>query len=424
MTDTVLDLADRVWKGEVDIGDVHPVTAMQGGLVEVAPGVAFIPTFGNVSASSTVAGLVLFDCGHSLVAAQAREQLRGWSQARVDTIVFTHGHADHVLGVSEYEREAEASGRQPPRVVAHEAVIRRFDRYRATAGYNTVINARQFQAPGISWPGDYRYPDVTYGRELRLDIGGEVFELHHAMGETDDHTWTWMPSRRVLFSGDLVIWASPNAGNPQKVQRYPAEWARALREMAELDAEVLLPGHGFPVMGRDRVAQILRDTAALLESLVDQTLALMNTGATLDEVVAAVRAPEQLIQRPYLRPVYDEPEYVVRNLWRLYGGWFDGHPAHLKPASEADLAAEVANLAGGLEPLAKRARELMAAGRLDLAGHLAEWVATAYPASGEALHLHAEVLRARADAAGSTISRGIFASAAADAEAAVARLAG
>src|SRR5258708_19823676 len=158
MTDTVLDLADRVWKGEVDIGDVHPVTAMQGGLVEVAPGVAFIPTFGNVSASSTVAGLVLFDCGHSLVAAQAREQLRGWSQARVDTIVFTHGHADHVLGAGEYQQEAEASGWQPPRVVAHEAVIRRFDRYRATAAYNTVINARQFQPPGIRWPRHYPYP--------------------------------------------------------------------------------------------------------------------------------------------------------------------------------------------------------------------------------------------------------------------------
>src|SRR5258708_9899677 len=167
MTDTVLDLADRVWKGEVDIGDVRAVSARQGGLVEVASGVAFIPTFGNVSASSTVAGLVLFDCGHSLVAAQAREQLRGWSQARVDTIVFTHGHADHVLGVSEYEREAEASGRQPPRVVAHEAVIRRFDRYRATAGYHTVINARQFQAPVISRPRDYRSPDVTYRRALR-----------------------------------------------------------------------------------------------------------------------------------------------------------------------------------------------------------------------------------------------------------------
>ena len=50
--------------------------------------------------------------------------------------------------------------------------------------------------------------------------------------------------RRLLCVGDMFIWVVPNAGNPQKVQRYPLEWARALRAMAALDAEVMLPGHG------------------------------------------------------------------------------------------------------------------------------------------------------------------------------------
>ena len=37
--------------------------------------------------------------------------------------------------------------------------------------------------------------------------------------------------RGYLFTGDLVIWQAPNCGNPQKVQRFPAEWAAALRAM-------------------------------------------------------------------------------------------------------------------------------------------------------------------------------------------------
>ena len=180
-------------------------------------------------------------------------------------------------------------------------------------------------------------------------------ELHHARGETDDHTWTWVPSARVLCCGDLFIWASPNAGNPQKVQRYPLEWASALREMVALEPEVLLPGHGFPVLGADRVRQALTDTAELLESLVEQTLALMNAGARLDEVLHTVAAPPHLLERPYLRPVYDEPEFVVRNVWRLYGGWWDGNPASLQPAPDAALAAELAALAGGAGVLADRA---------------------------------------------------------------------
>ena len=36
----------------------------------------------------------------------------------------------------------------------------------------------------------------------------------------------------VLVTGDLFIWAMPNCGNPQKVQRFPRDWAAALREMA------------------------------------------------------------------------------------------------------------------------------------------------------------------------------------------------
>ena len=65
----------------------------------------------------------------------------------------------------------------------------------------------------------------------------------------------------------------------------------------------------------------------------------MNEGARLDEIIHTVRAPAHLLERPYLRPIYDEPEFVVRNVWRLYGGWYDGNPAHLKPAPDAALAA-------------------------------------------------------------------------------------
>src|SRR5204863_5291685 len=132
----------------------------------------------------------------------------------------------------------------------------------------------------------------------------------------------------------------------------------------------------------DRVTQALTDTAELLESIQDQTLALMNQGARLDEVIHGVHAPRHLLERPYLHAVYDEPEFVVRNIWRLYGGWYDGNPATLKPAPEAALASELAALAGGASKLARRAAALAEAGdegSLRLAGHLAELAALAAP---------------------------------------------
>jgi alkyl sulfatase BDS1-like metallo-beta-lactamase superfamily hydrolase len=218
----------------------------------------------------------------------------------------------------------------------------------------------------------------------------------------------WSAARAILFAGDMFIWASPNCGNPQKVQRYPRDWAAAFRKMDALAPEILLPGHGLPIVGRERVHQALSEGAELLETLVEQTLALMNDGARLDDIVHNVRAPEHLLARPYLQPIYDEPEFVVRNIWRLYGGWYDGDPSHLKPAPPAMLAAELAALAGGAGRLAERAREVAAAGDLRLAGHLAELAAQAAPDDKGVHAARAEVFGARAAEEASTMSKGIF----------------
>jgi glyoxylase-like metal-dependent hydrolase (beta-lactamase superfamily II) len=437
----ILALADRLWRGEAHIGEFHPV-GYRGGLAEICDGVAFLPAFANVTAISTADGLVLVDTGSAFAARAIHEELRRWTRQRLHTAIYSHGHIDHVFGVPVWAAESAEEGWPAPVVVAHEKVPARFDRYRLTAGYNEIINQRQFGIAGLRWPTEYRYPDRTYAEQLILDIGGALLELQHERGETDDHTVTWLPERRVLCCGDLFIWASPNAGNPQKVQRYPLEWAQALRRMAELRPEFLLPGHGLPVIGADRVAVALADTAALLESLVAQTLAVMNGGGRLDDAIHSVTVPRQLADRPYLQPVYDEPEFIVRTVWRRYGGWWDGNPATLKPAPERVLAAELAALAGGPGVLAARAvelaeRELAAVGSaapgsaapgsadrpagaasvaalpggeegLRVAAHLAELAWLAAPDDSEIAKARHRVYSVRAERATSTMSAGIY----------------
>lgn len=405
----LLEIAERLWNGEgsTDLGGHHPVT-QDLGLAEVAPRTAFNAAFGNICAFATDDGLLLVDTGNQVFAATNHERIREWNAERLTHVVFTHGHIDHVFGLGPFEAEAAEKGWDPPHVIGHELLPARFHRYVLTAGYNGVINQRQFQFPKPYWPTEYRHPDELYRDHLTLSVGGETWELRHDKGETDDATWVWNEQRKVLCTGDLFIWASPNCGNPQKVQRYPREWAVGLRRMAALGAEVLLPGHGFPIIGADRIALALGDTAELLESLVDQTLEMMNAGARLDDIVHAVQAPQHLLDKPYLRPVYDEPEFVVRNLWRLYGGWYDGNPAHLKSAPDAVLAAEVASLAGGAGRLAERAQEVAAAGDLRLAGHLAEMAALAAPDDAGVHAVRAEVFGRRAAEERSTMSKGVF----------------
>ena len=82
---------------------------------------------------------------------------------------------------------------------------------------------------------------------------------------------------------------------------------------------------------------------------------------------------------PTCGPLYDEPEFVVRNIWRQFGGWWDGAPSRLKPAPDAALATELAELAGGADALIDRAMQLCDDGDLRLACHLADLAGWAAP---------------------------------------------
>lgn len=378
-----------------------------GQAVEIRPRTFFLASFGNLSAFQTPDGLLLVDTGLRQFGAANLAALRELTSAPLHTAVYTHGHVDHAFGLGPWLAEAEREGRPRPRIVAHRNVVHRFNTYRRMAGLNEHINSVQFGLGDVTWPTEFDWPDLTYEEAITLTIGGERFELRHGKGETDDATWVWAPERRVLCTGDFWINCAPNCGNPQKVQRYPEEWAEALEQMSALGAEVLLPGHGPLIEGADEVRAALTAAAAYLRSIVDQTVALLNEGLPHEDIVARVRVPDELAGNPYLQPVYDRPEFIVRNLIRRLGGWWDGFPADVLPALPTARAREIAELAGGVDRLVERARELT--GRdIALASHVAEWAALAEPSSRAAQECVRDVFRARASSEVSLMGRGIF----------------
>lgn len=406
MANDLIETSEGLLSGRISIEDRFPVSMdAPTEVLELGHGLAFVESFANVTAIDSGDELALIDAGSVLHAQTVRDVIRTWSNSPLRTAVYTHGHVDHCFGVPAFEAEPDAPSVE---VVAHEAVAARFDRYRMTNGYNGVINMRQFRLGAPLFPMEFRYPDRTYRSETSIEVGGIEVVLRHDKGETDDHTWAWLPETRTICTGDLFIWVAPNCGNPQKAQRFPIEWAVALRTMADLRPEMLLPGHGLPIVGADNIAMVLGDTAELLETITSHALEMMNAGARLDEIVHEVKPPAELMERPWLRPVYDEPEFIVHNIWRLYGGWYDGDPSHLKPAPAASLAAELADLAGGADRLSERATELAEKGELRLAGHLAEFATQADPQSRNAHGVRSEVYRARVRAESSLMAKGIF----------------
>jgi alkyl sulfatase BDS1-like metallo-beta-lactamase superfamily hydrolase len=428
MTD-LLELSSRI----IDSGVVdQPVNRVTNELSELADGLAIVESFSHSVAVDTAEGLLCFDAsgvhtGNAVVGA-----IKRWRPSRVSHLVYTHGHADHVGGSMFFAADK-------PAVIAHHRVLDRLQRYELTSNWNLIINSRQFGGIGGQMSlsiGDVQggqqvdvstaqrflpqatlWPSETFTDRHSADIGDHRVELRHARGETDDHLWAWFPAQRWIMAGDFVIWNFPNAGNPQKVQRYPVEWAAALRDMIAAGPELLVPAHGLPITGRERIARVLDDIASALESLVAQVLQLMNTGATLDVIIHTVSLPGDTLAKPYLRPLYDEPEFVVRNIWRQFGGWWDGAASRLKPSPDAELSAALAELAGGAAALMERAESAAAAGDLRLACHLADFAGWAAPNDAVIHAGRSEIYLARRHAETSLMSKGIFMAAAKESQA-------
>ncbi|MEM9744191.1 MAG: alkyl sulfatase dimerization domain-containing protein [Pseudomonadota bacterium] len=401
-----------------EAGDTLVVNRVTGELSEIDDNTAFIESFCHVPVFKTSDGLVVVDTSSDVMAPKVLKSLRNWTDAPIHSVVLTHGQIDHVGGAATLVDDALQRGHRRPTFYAHQNLLNRYERYKLTNGFNYHINQRQFSQSKLKLksktptfgPSTWIYPDVTYQDRTTLTVGGEAFELRHFRGETDDHTFIWLPGRKTIATGDFLIWAFPNCGNPQKVQRYPREWALALRHMISLEPELLLPGHGLPVAGRDRIRTMLDNMASALELLVEQTVALMNEGASLDTIVNQVRVPQEYLDLPYMRPTYDEPEFVIRNIWRLYGGWWDGNAATLKPAPQADMARAVAELAGGAEALARSAEERTHHGDLRVACELVEMAALAKPDSKDVQAARARVYLKRRKSESSLMAQGIYGS--------------
>ena len=225
---SLIELSDRLWTGKdsTDAPEHHPFAALDA-IEEITAGVAFYKSFVNLTVLRTEQGLVLIDTGSFLPAQheQSFAGVRSYAGEPVHTAIYTHGHVDHAYGLPPFLREAESKGWGRPRVIGHQAVAPRMQRYVESDGYNSIINSRQFGG-SIRWPTNPLPPTLAYSERLDLRVGEHELRLVHARGETDDHTWVFLPATRVLCTGDLFIGRRRTRGIRRRCSASPSSGRR------------------------------------------------------------------------------------------------------------------------------------------------------------------------------------------------------
>lgn len=109
---------------------------------EFTPGIINISGFGNTGIVITEEGVVVVD-GTRATASRAVEAIRQRTEVPIHTIIYTHGHGDHISGVRAFFQDAKERGYPKPRILAHELVPRRFDKYKMLRRWRWFIGQHQ-----------------------------------------------------------------------------------------------------------------------------------------------------------------------------------------------------------------------------------------------------------------------------------------
>jgi len=207
-------------------------------------------------------------------------EIRRVTDKPIKYVVLSHYHAVRVLGASGYQAEGMqeiiASRGTWEMIVERGAqdMMSEYERFpRLFQNFESI--------PGL------HVPTLVFKDEMTLWMGGdlEVKIMHPGMGHTRGDTIVWIPSEKVLFSGDLVeADAACYTGDAQL-----AEWPATLAALAALGAEKLVPGRGPALVGAARVAEGLAYTRDFVSTLLNAAKEAVARGMNLKQAMAHAR---------------------------------------------------------------------------------------------------------------------------------------
>ena len=348
----------------------HNETQFAKSVIELAPGVWAAVGFA-ASTQHMVIGersVTIIDTSESTGAAKdVLAEFRKITDKPIARIIYTHSHRDHISGASVFCEgrdipilasagfSSDLIGQDASRIAPTKALGRR-----TLAQFGFGLTPQERISLGCG-PGDrplegmgagHIPPNQLIEADCEIDLDGVAARLIMAQGETDDHMVVWLPEARVLLPGDNWYHAFPNLyairGTPY---RDFAKWADSLQMLAGLDAEVMAPGHTMPVFGRAAIIEVLSTTRAAILHVMQHTADGMDAGLSLDDIVATLKLPSALADKPWLGEFYGKASWSARAFAVGTLGWYDGNPSHLGTLASKERAAHMATLAGGVAAL-------------------------------------------------------------------------
>jgi len=306
----------------------------------------------------------------------AREHL---GEKPVRAILFTHSHIDHFGGVqgilqhlSDDEKanlriiapagfEEEATSEN---IIAGPAMTRRA---MFMYGKRLVRDERGHVGTGLGKGpafGTFGFASPTEliretGTELTVDGVPMVFQIVSGSEAPAEFTF-YLPEQRAFCGAELV---SRNLHNLYTLRgakvRDARLWSAFIDEARTrfAEAEVYFGSHHWPLWGQQNIQDFLAKQRDTYKYIHDQTVRLMNRGATPREIAEQLKLPPALNEDFHNQGYYGTVSHNAKAVYQHYMGWYTGNPAQLNPLPERDSATRYLEMMGGADTVLEKARQ-------------------------------------------------------------------
>ncbi|WP_295533614.1 MBL fold metallo-hydrolase [uncultured Thioclava sp.] len=230
-------------------------------------------------------GVIIGDESVMIVEAQATPRLarkviecvRSVTDKPISHLVLTHYHAVRVLGASAYgAREIIMSD-----VAGAMVEERGQEDWDSEFGRFPRLFQGHEEIPGLT------RPTTTFSEMMTVYLGKrrvDIMKLGRA--HTAGDAVIWVPDQEVMFTGDIVEYHSACYCGDGHYN----DWAETLENIAAFEPKAIAPGRGDALVGEEKVAQALENTADFVRSTYKPVEKVVARGGSLKEAWDAVRA--------------------------------------------------------------------------------------------------------------------------------------